>query len=77
MSSMPLNLKKLENVQKQVSLQGLDLKREVSKRLRGDIIKAYKKLEKEYGENIDVAVRSSATAEDLQMLLLQVNTSLF
>ncbi len=33
--------------------------------LRDAIIEAYKKLEEEYGENVDVAVRSSATAEDL------------
>ena len=33
--------------------------------LRQAIIEAYKKMEAEYGENVDVAVRSSATAEDL------------
>lgn len=33
--------------------------------LRNAIVKAYQKLCKEYGENTDVAVRSSATAEDL------------
>jgi pyruvate,water dikinase len=33
--------------------------------LRDAIIAAYKKMEGEYGENVDVAVRSSATAEDL------------
>ncbi|MCB2184675.1 MAG: phosphoenolpyruvate synthase [Desulfobulbaceae bacterium] len=33
--------------------------------LREAIIEAYKKMEAEYGENVDVAVRSSATAEDL------------
>ncbi|MBN4058815.1 phosphoenolpyruvate synthase, partial [Desulfocapsa sp. AH-315-J15] len=33
--------------------------------LREAIIKAYKVMEGEYGENCDVAVRSSATAEDL------------
>jgi len=33
--------------------------------LRGEIVKAYKKLCDEYGPNTDVAVRSSATAEDL------------
>jgi pyruvate,water dikinase len=33
--------------------------------LRDAIIAAYKKMEAEYGENVDVAVRSSATAEDL------------
>jgi hypothetical protein len=33
--------------------------------LRDEIVKAYKRLCEEYGENTDVAVRSSATAEDL------------
>lgn len=33
--------------------------------LRQAIIDAYRKMEEEYGENVDVAVRSSATAEDL------------
>ena len=33
--------------------------------LRNAIIEAYKKMEEEYGEGVDVAVRSSATAEDL------------
>jgi pyruvate,water dikinase len=33
--------------------------------LRAAIIEAYKKMEAEYGDNCDVAVRSSATAEDL------------
>jgi len=33
--------------------------------LRNAIIESYQKMEAEYGENVDVAVRSSATAEDL------------
>lgn len=33
--------------------------------LRQEIEKAYRRIEKEYGKNCDVAVRSSATAEDL------------
>ena len=33
--------------------------------LRQAIIESYKKMEEEYGEGVDVAVRSSATAEDL------------
>lgn len=33
--------------------------------LKNEILKAYKKLCEEYGKNTDVAVRSSATAEDL------------
>ena len=61
-----LNLKKLENVQKAGKLaRGWISRGRFPKDLEEDIIKAYKKLEKEYGENIDVAVRSSATAEDL------------
>ncbi len=38
---------------------------EFPKRVVEEIIKAYRKLCKEYGEDTDVAVRSSATAEDL------------
>ena len=34
--------------------------------LRQAIIDSYKKMEAEYGANVDVAVRSSATAEDQQ-----------
>ena len=37
----------------------------VPKDLRDEIVKAYRKLCDEYGKNTDVAVRSSATAEDL------------
>jgi len=33
--------------------------------LKQEILASYKKMEAEYGENLDVAVRSSATAEDL------------
>ena len=33
--------------------------------LREEIITSYKKLEAEYGKDVDVAIRSSATAEDL------------
>ncbi|MFZ5763731.1 MAG: phosphoenolpyruvate synthase [Thermodesulfobacteriota bacterium] len=33
--------------------------------LRAAVLEAYQKMEKEYGKNVDVAVRSSATAEDL------------
>ena len=41
------------------------LKAELPKDLKELIAKAYAELEKKYGKNIDVAVRSSATAEDL------------
>ncbi len=33
--------------------------------LAGEIVKGYREMEKQYGKNVDVAVRSSATAEDL------------
>ncbi len=38
---------------------------ELPKDLKQEIINSYRQLEKEYGRNVDVAVRSSATAEDL------------
>ncbi len=38
---------------------------EFPEELRNAIIEDYKNLEKQYGEHVDVAVRSSATAEDL------------
>src|SRR3989338_4847972 len=41
------------------------LKAEFPKDLKDEIVNSYKKLCKEYGPNTDVAVRSSATAEDL------------
>ena len=37
----------------------------VPEKLKDQISQAYQVLEQEYGENVDVAVRSSATAEDL------------
>ena len=40
-------------------------KAELPKDLEKEIINAYEAMEKEYGKNVDVAVRSSATAEDL------------
>ncbi len=41
------------------------MKAKFPKVLEEEIIEAYRNLEKAYGENVDVAVRSSATAEDL------------
>ncbi len=38
---------------------------ELPEDLKEEIAKAYQKMEKQYGERVDVAVRSSATAEDL------------
>lgn len=40
-------------------------KARIPKSLQAEIISGYSKMEKKYGRNIDVAVRSSATAEDL------------
>ncbi len=41
------------------------LKSEIPEEIKQEIIKSYKKLCREYGHEVDVAVRSSATAEDL------------
>ncbi len=61
-----LDLKKLENVQKAGKLARNWISRgKFPEDLEKDIVEAYKKLQKEYGKNTDVAVRSSATAEDL------------
>lgn len=38
---------------------------ELPEDLKKEIAEAYKEMERQYGENVDVAVRSSATAEDL------------
>jgi pyruvate,water dikinase len=46
-------------------IRNLILKAKMPKDLAEEIKKAYKRLEKMYFENVDVAVRSSATAEDL------------
>ena len=46
-------------------IRDLIIKSEFPGELREEIIQAYHKLCEEYGENTDVAVRSSATAEDL------------
>jgi len=43
----------------------LILKAEIPKDLEKEIVAAYRKLSSQYGKNTDVAVRSSATAEDL------------
>jgi pyruvate,water dikinase len=61
-----IDLSKLENVQKAgKKSRELILKGKFPKDLKEEIIKGYQKLCDEYGENCDVAVRSSATAEDL------------
>ncbi|MFA5086429.1 MAG: phosphoenolpyruvate synthase [Candidatus Paceibacterota bacterium] len=61
-----LDLNKLENVQKAgKKARSLILGGKFPKDLKEEIIAGYRKLCEEYGENCDVAVRSSATAEDL------------
>ncbi|MBD3155834.1 MAG: phosphoenolpyruvate synthase [Candidatus Aenigmarchaeota archaeon] len=52
-------IKRGEKIRKEI------LKSDFPKDLKNKILKEYKKLCKEYGDNIDVAVRSSATTEDL------------
>jgi len=61
-----LDVEDVENLSERGSrirrlLYGLEFPREIV----GEIVKAYRALCKEYGEDTDVAVRSSATAEDL------------
>lgn len=61
-----LNTKNLRNLQergKRVRRTILDA--EMPEELAEEIGDAYRKLEREYGKNVDCAVRSSATAEDL------------
>lgn len=61
-----LDLNKLVNVQKAGRLsRALILKGKFPEDLEKEILKGYKEMQKEYGKNTDVAVRSSATAEDL------------
>ncbi len=57
------NLNELEIKGKRV--RNLILKAELPEDLKKAIIDAYHNLEQQYGEHVDVAVRSSATAEDL------------
>lgn len=60
------DLNKLGDVQKAGKLcRNLTMKGKFPDDLRREIIEAYEKLCEEYGEDTDVAVRSSATAEDL------------
>ncbi len=61
-----VDLNKLEDVQKAGKLsRKLIMKGKFPEDLKKEIITAYEKLCEDYGENTDVAVRSSATAEDL------------
>lgn len=61
-----LNTKKIADLTKRGSLIRNAIKNsDFPKELESAIIEAYQKLEKKYYKNVDVAVRSSATAEDL------------
>ena len=61
-----LNTKNIKDLEKRGKLIRETIKKaEFPDDLRQEIIKAYQQMEKEYGKNVDVAVRSSATAEDL------------
>jgi pyruvate,water dikinase len=61
-----LNTNDVENLAKHGSTaRELILNSEMPKDLEKEIIIAYKKMEKIYGKDFDVAIRSSATAEDL------------
>lgn len=57
------NIKNLQEIGKEA--RNLVLKAEFPEDLKKEIIKAYRNLGEKYGKNSDVAVRSSATAEDL------------
>jgi len=52
-------------MEKGQQIRDLILNAELPKDLENQILQAYQKLEQQYGKNVDVAVRSSATAEDL------------
>ncbi len=61
-----LNTKDIRNLQARgKKIRDLILKTQFPKDLEAAILENYHKLEKQYGKNVDVAVRSSATAEDL------------
>ncbi len=61
-----LNTKNMRNLaERGKKVRETILQAEFPIELKNEIINAYKKLCKEYGKNTDVAVRSSATAEDL------------
>ncbi len=63
---MGLNTKDLKNLHRRGSaIRAAIMKTEFPKDLDAEIIRGYRELEKRYGKNADVAVRSSATAEDL------------
>ncbi|MBI3589514.1 MAG: phosphoenolpyruvate synthase [Candidatus Liptonbacteria bacterium] len=61
-----LNTKDLKNLSQRGKLvRDKIIEKNFPADLKREIIKFYKQMEKQYGQNVDVAVRSSATAEDL------------
>lgn len=61
-----LNTKDLKNLSSRAKLvRDMIKEKEFPADLKREIIKSYRLMEKQYGKNVDVAVRSSATAEDL------------
>lgn len=61
-----LDAKKIDNLQKKgLKVRSTILKAELPKDLEQAILEHYHKMERMYGKNCDVAIRSSATAEDL------------
>lgn len=61
-----LDVNRLRDLQKRGRLvRTLILKSDLPSEIRRSVDAAYRRLEKIYGQNVDVAVRSSATAEDL------------
>ena len=58
----PNNIKQLEKIGK--IARGLIINSPIPKDLEEEILKGYEELKKEYSDNISLAVRSSATAED-------------
>ncbi len=61
-----LDTRDIRNLQKRAKrVRETILKASLPEILKGAIAEAYINLEKKYGKNVDVAVRSSATAEDL------------
>ncbi|MBI2557685.1 phosphoenolpyruvate synthase [Candidatus Woesearchaeota archaeon] len=63
LKSLNKNKKNLSEIGKQA--RDIILRSELPLELKEETVKSYKKLCKQYGANADVAVRSSATAEDL------------
>lgn len=61
-----LNARKIDNLQERGhKIRSLILKTEFPEDLKDAILKAYRGMERKYGKRCDVAIRSSATAEDL------------